>query len=86
MGRARVRGQEKGRDPRASAEIPVRFETAPDLVCGIELAANGQKVGWSIADYLTSIERGVEELLKTKDAQYHSTSNKPDSKPEAKKS
>jgi len=59
-----------------SAEIPLRFETAPDLVCGIELAANGQKVGWSIADYLASLEKDVGELLKAKD--------KPVPKPEAK--
>jgi F-type H+-transporting ATPase subunit b len=50
-----------------SAEIRVRFETAPDLVSGIELAANGQKVGWSIKEYLASLEKGVGELLKKKD-------------------
>ena len=50
-----------------SADVRVRFETAPDLVSGIELATNGQKVGWSIADYLTSLERGVGELLKEQD-------------------
>ncbi len=50
-----------------SAEIRVRFETAPDLVSGIELAANGQKVAWSIADYLASLEKGVGELLEEKD-------------------
>jgi F-type H+-transporting ATPase subunit b len=49
-----------------AAKIRVRFETAPDLVGGIELAANGQKVAWSIADYLTSLEKGVDELLKEK--------------------
>lgn len=46
-----------------SAEIRIRFETAPDIVSGIELAANGQKVAWSIADYLASLEKGVGELL-----------------------
>jgi F-type H+-transporting ATPase subunit b len=50
-----------------SAEIRVRFETAPELVSGIELAANGQKVAWSIANYLTSLESGVNQLLKEKD-------------------
>ncbi len=47
-----------------SAEIPVRFETAPDLVSGIELSTNGQKLAWSIADYLVSLEKGVDELMK----------------------
>ncbi len=46
------------------AEANVRFETSPELVSGIELIANGQKVAWSITDYLTSLDRGVDELLK----------------------
>jgi F-type H+-transporting ATPase subunit b len=50
-----------------AANIPLRFETAPDLVSGIELTTSGQKVGWSIADYLVSLEKGVDELLKEKD-------------------
>jgi F-type H+-transporting ATPase subunit b len=59
-----------------SANIPTRFETAPDLVSGIELTTNGQKVGWSIADYLSSLEKGVGELLQEKD--------QPEPKPEVK--
>lgn len=44
-------------------EVQVRFETVPDLVSGIELTANGQKVAWSIAGYLSSLEEGIDELL-----------------------
>jgi F-type H+-transporting ATPase subunit b len=47
-----------------SADIHLRFETAPDLVSGIELTTSGQKVAWSIADYLASLQKGVGELLK----------------------
>jgi F-type H+-transporting ATPase subunit b len=61
-----------------SAQIPVRFETAPDLISGIELTTNGQKVAWSIEDYLSSLEKGVDELLKVTDKP------KPKSKPETK--
>jgi F-type H+-transporting ATPase subunit b len=50
-----------------SAEVRVRFKTAPDVVSGIELSANGQKVAWSISGYLASLEKGVGELLKMKD-------------------
>lgn len=50
-----------------SAEIRVRFVTEPALISGIELATNGQKVSWSIADYLVSVEKGVDELLEEKD-------------------
>ena len=50
-------------DETFAADIPLRFETAPGLVSGIELSAGGQKVAWSIADYLASLEKGVGELL-----------------------
>jgi F-type H+-transporting ATPase subunit b len=43
----------------------VQFDTVPDLVSGIEMSANGQKIAWSIAEYLTSLGKSVEDLLKT---------------------
>ena len=49
-----------------SAEMQVRFQTAPEVISGIELTTNGQKVAWSIGEYLASLERGVDELLKEK--------------------
>ncbi len=68
-----------------SAEIHVRFETAPDLISGIELTTNGQKVAWSIADYLASLEKGVNELLKEKDKPEAKSDPKPEEpKPETK--
>ncbi len=65
-----------------SAEIRVRFETAPDLISGIELTTNGQKVGWNIADYLASLEKGVNELLKEKDKPEAKPKLEPEPKPE----
>jgi F-type H+-transporting ATPase subunit b len=59
-----------------SADIHVRFETAPDLVSGIELNAGGQKIAWTIADYLASLEQSVSELLQEK--------GQPEAKPEVK--
>ena len=49
-----------------SADIQLRFEIAPDLISGIELTTNGQKLAWSISDYLVSMEKGIEEILKEK--------------------
>jgi F-type H+-transporting ATPase subunit b len=46
-----------------SAEVQVRFETAPGAICGIELSASGQKVAWSIASYLQSLEQKVDQLI-----------------------
>jgi len=49
-------------------DIQVRFETAPEVISGIELTANGQKLAWSIADYLASLEHSVGELLERRSA------------------
>ena len=68
-----------------SAEIRIRFETAPDLIGGIELTANGQKLTWSIADYLASMEEGVDELLKENSKPIAKAEPKPEEpKPEIK--
>ncbi len=46
-----------------ATKVVLRFEVVPDVVCGIELSVHGHKFAWSIADYLASLERGVDELL-----------------------
>ena len=46
-----------------AADIKLSFETKPTVISGIELSANGHKVGWSIDEYLTSLERSVGELM-----------------------
>jgi F-type H+-transporting ATPase subunit b len=45
-------------------KLDPRYETAPELVGGIELSANGQKFAWSISEYLASLAQGVDELLR----------------------
>ena len=45
-----------------SADIHTQFEIVPELVSGIEISANGQKVAWSIADYLATLEKSAGEL------------------------
>lgn len=49
------------------ATAQVRFETVPELIGGIELTTNGQKLAWSIEDYLDSLQQGVDELLQEQD-------------------
>jgi F-type H+-transporting ATPase subunit b len=61
-----------------AVEARIRFETAPELVSGIELTTNEQKIAWSIADYLASLEQGVAELLKSQSG----AEAKPEAKPE----
>lgn len=43
--------------------IALKFETTPALVSGIELSAQGQKLAWSIANYLDVLSSGLEERL-----------------------
>jgi F-type H+-transporting ATPase subunit b len=54
---------EKALEESFGGEFHLRFETAPDLISGLELAAKGRKLAWSIEDYLGSLEKSVGELL-----------------------
>lgn len=49
-------------------DIALRFEVAPDLICGIELVASGRKLAWSIAGYLGSLENQLGELVQNQGA------------------
>ncbi|MBQ0728231.1 MAG: F0F1 ATP synthase subunit B [Thalassolituus oleivorans] len=49
-----------------SADIPLEFKTDVALIGGIELSANGQKLAWSIAEYLAALEEGVDALIEQK--------------------
>jgi F-type H+-transporting ATPase subunit b len=64
-----------------ATDMPLKFTVASDLVSGIELSANGQKVAWNIADYLASLESSVTDLLKDKAQPVSKASSKPDKPP-----
>lgn len=42
----------------------VHFEVVPGLVGGIELLMHGEKIAWSIASHLASLEKVLDQLLK----------------------
>ena len=65
-------------------EAQVQFETAPELVCGIDLSINGHKVSWSIADYLATLEKSAGELLHKEAKPDPKAEAKPEPKAEAK--
>lgn len=65
-----------------ATETPIRFETVPDLVSGIELATNGQKLAWSITDYLGSLEKGIDAMLQARDTPQASAAPAPEEDPE----
>lgn len=39
------------------------FNTAPDLICGIELKANGHKIAWSLDNYLDNLADNLARVL-----------------------
>ena len=41
----------------------IRFETAPDLICGIELHARDRQITWSLASYLDALEEDISRAL-----------------------
>jgi F-type H+-transporting ATPase subunit b len=45
---------------------PLEFIVVPDLVSGIEISSGGRKIAWSIADYMGSLAKSVDDLLKNK--------------------
>jgi len=46
-----------------SAAVRIRFEDSQDVICGIELNANDQKVAWSILSYLNELSKKVSDLV-----------------------
>jgi F-type H+-transporting ATPase subunit b len=47
------------------AGATLRFETAPDLISGLELIVDGQKLAWNVTAYLATIEEKAARLLTT---------------------
>jgi len=45
---------------------PLEFLIVADLVSGIEISSDGRKIAWSIADYLGSLAKSIDDLLKNK--------------------
>ena len=61
-----------------SAAVRITFEDSQDAICGIELNANGQKVGWSIGSYLTELSKKVNDLVDTQSVPTIKATPKPD--------
>lgn len=43
--------------------VEVEYQTAPDIVCGLELKAGSQSVSWSLDGYLDDLEHRLSESL-----------------------
>jgi F-type H+-transporting ATPase subunit b len=49
-----------------SADIPLRFAASSQGIAGIELASGGQRLSWTLADYLKTLEEKVAALLESR--------------------
>lgn len=47
------------------ANLSIQFETTPEVISGIELSANGWKIAWNIADFLTSLQQHIGEPIES---------------------
>ena len=52
-------------------EFDIHFVVLPELIGGIELVANEQKISWNIADYLSSLEQLSNEVIDKKAENIH---------------
>lgn len=51
-------------------ECNIQFVVVPELIGGIELMANGQKISWNIADYLSSLEQLINKVVHQNSGEY----------------
>ena len=61
-----------------SAVVRIKFEDSQDVICGIELTANGQKVAWSISSYLNGLSKKVSDLFDTQSPPASKATPKPE--------
>jgi len=61
-----------------SAVVRIKFKDSQEVICGIELTANGQKVAWSISSYLAELSKKVSDLVDVQAPATIKSSPKPD--------
>jgi len=61
-----------------------QFKTRPEIISGIELSANGYKVGWSISDYLNSLEKSIADTIQEQTVTGAAKNQVPENKTEIK--
>jgi F-type H+-transporting ATPase subunit b len=52
-----------------SETLEIDYQTDPDLLAGIELKAAGKKIGWSVDEYLRTLEENVLEAIQEQASQ-----------------
>ncbi len=49
--------------------VRLQFKTSPDLICGVELDAQGMRITWSLDSYLDSLEEDLSKMLESRAAE-----------------
>jgi F-type H+-transporting ATPase subunit b len=47
-------------------DVEVRFETAPEIACGIELRAAGREISWTVGGYVTAVRDALAAMIDEK--------------------
>lgn len=47
----------------AEMDAEVQFEQAPELICGIEVEVRNRRIAWSMRDYLSGLEKQLDEAI-----------------------
>jgi len=50
--------------------VDIQFVTETGLISGIEINANGQKIAWSIAEYLATLTKHVNQVMQSTDTNH----------------
>jgi F-type H+-transporting ATPase subunit b len=50
---------QQGVNEEFSMSSTLRFDVSNEMLCGLELSVGGQKLSWSIADYLAGLEQRI---------------------------
>jgi F-type H+-transporting ATPase subunit b len=61
-------------------EINIDFRESKDLICGIELRAEGKKISWNVASYLNSLEKNLQKLFEEVENQQNTDNQKENKK------
>jgi F-type H+-transporting ATPase subunit b len=54
---------QKALQEQLNGDISLQFKTSPDLICGVELEAQGKRITWSLDSYLDSLEEDLSKML-----------------------
>jgi F-type H+-transporting ATPase subunit b len=50
-------------DERIGKDMPVEFDTSPDLICGIKIKTREIEITWSLEDYLDTLQQDLAEVF-----------------------